>query len=143
MNKKSIALAVLSLVGLCVTSTLRANDATSPTVPVTPPAAPAKQVNVEPPAEAKLTLARNSADVVVSWTLPPGNYRSIQITRHTQSEPRGRTGVGSVGPATTSFPDILPDKTATYWYWIKVTQTDLTVFNVGPVISKPAEVWNP
>lgn len=143
MNKKSIALAVLALAGICVTSTLRATEATSPATPVTPPAAPAKQVNVEPPADAKLTLARNGADVVVSWTLPPGNYRSIQITRHTQSEPRGRTGVGSVGPATTSYPDTLPDKTATYWYWIKVTQTDLTVFNVGPVISKPAEVWNP
>jgi hypothetical protein len=143
MNKKSTAFAALTLLGFGVTSLLHATEPTSPTAPSTPPVAPAKQVTVEPPAEAKLTLARNGADVVVSWSLPPGNYRSIQITRHTQSEPRGRTGVGSVGPSTTSYPDTLPDKTATYWYWIKVTQTDLSVFNVGPVISKPAEVWNP
>lgn len=141
MNSKTTALAALAFLGLCITSTLRADDSTPP--PATPPAAPAKQITVEPPADAKLVLARNGVDVVVSWTLPPSTYRTIDIMRHTQPEPKGRGRIGTVGPSKPSFLDTLPDKTVTYWYWIKVTNADRSAFYLGPVICKPAEIWTP
>lgn len=117
---------------------LRAGDSAPP---ATPPAA--KQITVDAPADAKLVLARNGADVIVSWTLPAIAYRTIDVIRHTQAEPKGRTRLASLAPSKTSYLDTLPDKNTTYWYWIKVTNPDRSAFYLGPVVCKPAEVWTP
>jgi hypothetical protein len=103
----------------------------------------AKPDDSSAPIEPTLTVARNGVDVMLAWALPKGSYRSIEITRHTQSNPRGRTSVGVDGPSQTNYLDSLPDKAPTYWYWLKVTRSDLTVFNVGPARSDPSEVWTP
>jgi len=106
----------------------------APTVPeaapVAPPAAPAVLV-----ASPGLHVARTGVVVNLDWTLPPAteNYRAIEIMSNSTESAKGRTRMKSVRASVTHLVDVLGDAKETRWYWLKLTNADNTVINLGPV----------
>lgn len=103
---------------------------------VVAPAAPAPAAPpVAPAAAAPVVARRNGAVVDVSWTLPVSDigYKAIEIMRNERSEAQGRARVRAVRSTVTSLQDTVPDAQSDYWYWIKLTRTDGTIQNIGPV----------
>jgi hypothetical protein len=105
------------------------------TVPAAIPVVPAKSGSIE--------VARSGADVLVSWTMPEGEFRQLEIFRNTNSQTAGRGRVATVHDVPPFYMDQAPDLTVTYWYWLKLTRPDGTTLNLGPAATPPATVWQP
>lgn len=103
----------------------------SPPAPAPAAAAPA----VAPTAAEPLVARRNGSVVDVSWTLPVSDvgFKAIEIMRNERSEAPGRARVRAVRSTVTTIQDTVPDASANYWYWIKLTRTDGQIQNIGPV----------
>ena len=71
----------------------------------------------------------------MSWTLPPSDvgYKGIEIMRNDRDQAQGRSRVRAVRSTVTNLEDTVPDASAEYWYWIKLTGQDGQVQNIGPV----------
>lgn len=119
-------------------------QAVVPPPPPPPPPAPVATAPAPSPAPAPkpaaapaepLSAVRNGAVVRVSWTLPPSDagYRAIEIMRNDRSSADGRTRVRAVRAQVTSLEDTVPDPAANYWYWLKLTDADGRLQNIGPV----------
>ena len=109
-----------------------------------PPAdrAPAPAVP-SPGSGVRLTAARNGAEVLLSWEIPPmEEIRLIELIRNTKSDTKGRGRVASVHAHPGHYADRLPDATATYWYWIKITLVNGRITIAGPVATPASEVWS-
>ena len=91
----------------------------------------------------RLIVARNGHEVNVRWELPPLDLRALELLRNTRSDPSGRDRVASVSKKKLQHLDQVPDASATYWYWLKITLKDGSTFGIGPVATPPAEVWSP
>ncbi len=53
--------------------------------------------------------------------------------RNDRSSPDGRTRVRAVRAQVTSLEDNVPDAAANYWYWLKLTDANGRLQNIGPV----------
>lgn len=91
---------------------------------------------------AKLHVARNGSEVLVSWELPAEQVRVVEIYRNTTEDVKGRGRRGSLRPLPASMVDTVPDGNP-YWYWLKVIFKNGQTMNVGPAVTPPAEVWTP
>ena len=104
--------------------------------------APAKPGTPEAAARGTLEVARSGDEVILTWTLPEGEVRTIEIYRNNGSDAKGRGRAGTVRTDVTVFHDKVPDG-QTYWYWLKLTRPNGVVVNVGPVSTPAATVWQP
>ncbi|OAM88067.1 hypothetical protein OH491_09355 [Termitidicoccus mucosus] len=86
--------------------------------------------------DSSLKAERDGETVKLTWTLPKGEWRAVNITRNTSANPRNRVGVKSVKLEVTSYTDKVPDANAHYWYWLKLTAKDGQITNIGPVQAK-------
>jgi len=103
---------------------------------------PAKPGTPEVSLNGTLEVARNGNEVILSWTLPTGEVRTIEIYRNTQRDVKGRGRAGTVRADVVVFHDKVPDD-QTYWYWLKLTLPSGKNVNIGPVATPSAQVWNP
>lgn len=103
---------------------------------------PAKPGTPEAAANGTLEVARSGVEVLLTWTLPEGEVRTIEIYRNTISEVKGRGRAGAVRTDVTVFHDKVPDE-QTYWYWVKLTRPNGVIVNIGPVATPKAAVWTP
>lgn len=113
--------------------------------PITPPAAPVAPVTVAAPvapvvaetpaAEPALRVTRTGARVALSWTLPPSadGYRAIEVMRNNSETPKGRSRVKAVRASVTQYEDTLADAADHAWYWLKLTDPNNNITNLGPV----------
>jgi hypothetical protein len=123
----------IALVGLFVTASLCAQ---------TTYVAPAKPGTPEAAVNGTLEVARSGNEVILTWTLPEGEIRTLEIYRNTQSDVKGRGRAGAIRTDVTVFHDKVPDA-QTYWYWLKITRPDGVIVNLGPVATPSASVWTP
>ncbi|HSI09129.1 MAG TPA: hypothetical protein VK985_11140 [Rariglobus sp.] len=81
-----------------------------------------------------LRATRTGSTVTLAWTLPEAadGYRAVEVMRNTTSIAQGRTRIRSVRATVTGLEDTVPDATAPYWYWLKLTTPANTVINLGP-----------
>ncbi len=115
-----------------------AQTAPSAPAPATPP--PAQP----PPKEAfQLQVARNDREVILTWTLPKAEIKQFEIMRGIRPEAAGRGRVAAVRTEPAVYYDSVPDSTATYWYWLKITFNGGHIMNVGPVPTPESKVWTP
>lgn len=103
---------------------------------------PAAPGTAEAASKGTLEVARSGTDVILTWTLPEGEVRTIEIYRNIQNEVKGRGRAGAVRTDATVFHDTVPDDQI-YWYWLKLTRPNGVVVNVGPVATPKAAVWVP
>lgn len=94
-------------------------------------------------AQTKLTVARTGAEVSIRWELPDVEIRGVDLIRNARKEPKGRDRIASVSKKTIQYIDTVPDASATYWYWLKITLKDGRTVGVGPVPTPDATVWTP
>lgn len=102
--------------------------AVTPTpAPVTPPA---PTVVTEPGIKA----VRTGRLVQLSWTLPvnEAGYRIVEVMRNASELPKGRTRVKALRPTVTQLDDMVEGTGERYWYWLKLTDQNNTVTNLGP-----------
>lgn len=115
--------------------------APAPEPVVTPAPEPAPVVTTpspltsEPAPAPVLNATRSGSTVKLTWTLPSeaDGYRAIEVMRNTASVAQGRGRIRAVRATVTGIEDTVPDTTARYWYWLKLTTTSGTVSNIGPV----------
>lgn len=113
---------------VCLDTEVRASEAT-----------PASAVTTE----GSLEVARSGADVMITWKLPQGEFRQIEIYRNTNNGAPGRTRAAAVRSETVHYMDKVPDLTVTYWYWLKLTRKTGEIVNIGPVPTPSPTVWQP
>ncbi len=104
---------------------------------------PAKPGSPEAATVGSLEIARTGKEVLLTWTLPEGEIRMIEIMRHTSPQAPGRGRVAGVRPEPPIFADTVPDEQAIYWYWLKITRPNGLVLNIGPVPTPESSVWTP
>ena len=103
---------------------------------------PAKPGTPEVAVKGALEVARSGNEVILTWTLPEGEVRTIEIYRNTQSDVKGRGRAGTVRSNVVIFHDKVADDQI-YWYWLKLTLPDGRNVNIGPVATPSAAVWTP
>lgn len=115
------------------------------TTPPPPPAfvSPATPGSPETAESGSLEVARSGTEVYLTWTLPAGEVRLLEIMRNTSISPQGRDRVASLRNTLLLHLDTVPDPDATYWYWVKITRPDGRIINIGPVATPSATVWTP
>jgi len=127
-----IRVSILCLVGMTSAALGRAAPGA---VSTTPAAAPAMT----------LAAARNGDEILLSWEIPrlDIDIRQIELMRHTRREQKGRSRVATVHARHGLYTDRVPDPSAAYWYWLKITLADGLILGVGPVQTPSASVWQP
>ncbi len=87
-----------------------------------------------------ITLSATPANgsVTLDWTISDIDIRNIQIYRNTESTTSGRTRIGTAGSSATSYTDSDVTNDTTYYYWLKITDTDLDTHNSGVVEATPS-----
>lgn len=115
------------------------------TTPTPPAPAPASGPAAPAPTPKKITLevARTGNEVLLTWTLPEGEVRMLEIMRNTTENAQGRGRIGTTRATVNVFSDTVPDATVTYWYWIKITRPSGEVINSSAVATPSAKVWSP
>lgn len=103
---------------------------------------PAKPGTPEAAQKGTLEVARNGNEVLLSWTLPEGEIRMIEIYRNKTEVATGRERVGTVRTDVHTWHDQVPDH-ETYWYWLKLTRPNGVIVNLGAVATPKAAVWTP
>lgn len=103
---------------------------------------PAKPGTPEVATNGSLEIARTADEVLLNWTLPEGEVKSIEIYRNHVNEAKGRVRVGSVNPTAREFHDKVPDEQI-YWYWLKITRPNGVIVNVGATATPSGKVWRP
>lgn len=112
-----------------------------------PVAAQTTYVPSAPEAEAnspRFSVARSGNEVMISWELPSTmEIKQFEIYRNTEKGPAGRVRAAAIRTQPPVFLDVVPDQSATYWYWLKITLSNAQIVNIGPVSTPSAEVWTP
>ncbi len=93
--------------------------------------------------EAYVALSASSGDgyVNLNWSTTNISVRGMEVYRDTDSDPSGRVRIASVGTAT-SYTDSDVSNGTTYYYWIKVTDTNLVSYNSEAVGATPTSSGN-
>ncbi|MDW7694203.1 carbohydrate-binding protein [Flammeovirgaceae bacterium SG7u.111] len=93
-----------------------------------------------------IVLEANATDVAIqlSWEIKNTSFRHQEIFRDTDSNPSGRTHIGSLGATDTTFTDSDLEAGITYYYWIKGVYNDGSNINsnVGQATA-PEEILVP
>ncbi len=76
--------------------------------------------------------------VTLSWITENIEIRNIQIYRDTDSDADGRTRIGTVDAEDTSYTDTDVTNGTTYYYWVKIVDTDLVSYNSDAVAVTPS-----
>ena len=132
-----LSLALFVAVSVVLTSPASAEDAPSAERPVD------TETDALIRRQGRLIIARSGGEVSARWELPDIEVRGVELLRNTQAGPKGRKRVASVSKKSTHYVDTLPDASAAYWYWLKVTLKDGRSVGLGPVATPSAEVWTP
>lgn len=103
---------------------------------------PAEPGSPEVAQRGALEVARSGDDVLLTWTLPEGEVRTLELYRNTTEQAPGRTRIGSPRVDVRMWSDKVPDD-QTYWYWVKITRPNGIVVNIGPVATPAHQVWMP
>ncbi len=85
-----------------------------------------------------LTATAGDGTVNLDWTTSDIDIRNIQIYRDTDSDAEGRTRIGTAGSDETSYTDSDVTNGTTYYYWVKITDTDLETHNSAAVEATPS-----
>ncbi len=95
----------------------------------------------EAEAETVITASATPDDgsVTLNWSTENIDIRNIQIYRDTDSDPSGRTRIATPGADDTSYTDSDVENDTTYYYWVKITDTDLNTYNSEVVGATPSE----
>ncbi len=90
--------------------------------------------------ETSITLLANAGNgyVTLNWSTSNIDIRNIQIYRDTDSDPSGRTRIATVGSSYTSYTDSDVSNGTTYYYWLKIVDTDLESINSDAVNATPS-----
>ncbi|MDF9832337.1 hypothetical protein M2103_000547 [Ereboglobus sp. PH5-5] len=104
-------------------------------------AAPEKTTEPKAPAsvtvqKGELKIERNGAKVTLTWTLPPGEWKSLEILRNDKPVRKGAPRVKAVRFSPAKYVDEVPDAGTQYWYWLKLGGVDGKGVNIGPVEAK-------
>ncbi len=91
----------------------------------------------------QLHVARNGAEVSVSWVVPAEQVRIVEIYRNTRDDVKGRNRCAALRPLPAMTVDVAPDAETPYWYWLKIIFKDGQIMNVGPAPTPSADVWAP
>ncbi len=91
--------------------------------------------------ESSITLTTSAGDgyVTLNWSTSNIDIRNIQIMRDTDSDPDGRTRIGIADADETTYTDSDVTNGTTYYYWVKIVDTDLVSYNSDAVSATPAE----
>ncbi len=91
--------------------------------------------------ETSITLTSSAGDgyVTLNWSTSNIDIRNIQIMRDTDSDPSGRTRIGIAGADETTYTDSDVTNGTTYYYWVKIVDTDLDTYNSDAVEATPTE----
>lgn len=103
---------------------------------------PAKPGTPEAASKGVFEVARSGNEALLTWVLPEGEVRTIEIYRNNSNVAQGRGRVGASRVDATVFHDQLPDDQI-YWYWLKLTRPNGVIINIGPVATPKAAVWTP
>ncbi len=89
--------------------------------------------------ETSVTVTANAGDgyVTLNWSTSNIDIRNIQIMRDTDSDASGRTRIGTAGTDETTYTDSDVSNGTTYYYWVKVVDTDLVSYNSDAVSATP------
>lgn len=90
-----------------------------------------------------MDVARSGNEAFLTWKIPGGDIRALEIFRNTSDNTKGRIRVASLRSSIDVLLDPLPDGQATYWYWVKIMWADGSHTNVGPVATPSGLVWQP
>jgi hypothetical protein len=96
------------------------NPAPTPNPTPTPPGPTAKSVDLQATAD--------SYSVRLNWSLTGITARAQEVYRDTDANPNGRSRIGFMRNGN-SFVDDNVTQGMTYYYWIKVTESDRTITN--------------
>ncbi len=94
----------------------------------------------EEDAEESITVSASAGDgyVTLSWSTENIDIRNIQIMRDTDSDPSGRTRIATPSASATSYKDSDVSNGTTYYYWVKIVNTDLETITSDVVAATPA-----
>ncbi len=89
--------------------------------------------------EATISLSASAGDsyVSLSWSTSGIDIRNIQVYRDTDSDADGRTRIATPDADETSYTDSDVSNGTTYYYWIKIIDTDLETYNSDAVGATP------
>ncbi len=90
--------------------------------------------------ETSITLTTSAGDgyVTLNWTSTNIDIRNIQIYRNTSSSTSGRTRIAGLDADETSYTDSDVDNGTTYYYWVKIVDTDIESYNSDAVSATPS-----
>ncbi len=90
--------------------------------------------------EASISLSTSAEDsyVNLSWSISGIDIRNIQIYRNTSSDTEGRTRIAGLDADETTYTDSDVSNGTTYYYWVKVVDTDLAIYNSDAVSATPS-----
>ncbi len=95
---------------------------------------------IEGEVETSINASASAGDgyVTLSWSTENIDIRNIQIYRDTDSDPTDRTRIATPGADETSYTDSDVENDTTYFYWIKIVDTDLDTYNSDAVSATPS-----
>ena len=133
------------LVALALALPLAAQPTPSPdaAVPAPAPATTSEDDLLALKQSARLHVARNGDEVLLTWELPELRIKGLDIYRNTADSTKGRGRLDFVKAKPSLFTDKVPDPKAVYFYWIKIVLASGETLNVGPVATPSGEVWAP
>ncbi len=90
--------------------------------------------------EASISASASAGDgyVTLSWSTSNIDIRNIQVYRDTDSDPSGRTRIATPDADDTSYTDSDVSNGTTYYYWVKIVDTDLETYNSDAVSATPS-----
>ncbi len=83
------------------------------------------------PVSGTVSLSANAGDgyVTLNWSTTNIDIRNVQLYRDTDSDPSGRTRIATPGSDEISYTDSDVSNGTTYYYWVKIVDTDLESYN--------------
>jgi hypothetical protein len=88
-------------------------------------------------------VARDGAEVFLSWGRIPGAVQKLELYRGDRPSPENRRRIAELAVLAQVYLDKLPRPDATCWYWLVVTRPDGTTETIGPVDGRAAPAWTP
>ncbi len=90
--------------------------------------------------EASISTSASAGDgyVTLNWSTTNIEIRNIQLYRDTDSDPDGRTRFATPDADDTSYTDSDVSNGTTYYYWVKIVDTDLDTYNSDVVSATPS-----
>lgn len=75
----------------------------------------------------------------LNWSISNITFNSLAVYRDTDSDPSGRIRIASLAESVTSYTDLTVSAGITYYYWIKITDTNGDTTNSNSASATPYE----